>query len=123
MRITGFNPMIVTRNSKEAIKVFESLGFRQTHQKSDIDIDGIANTRMKNDDGFHLDILQSESNPGDITTIKINVDNFDESYKELIEKGFVNVYGDDAKMVSASSIECLLKAPSGYTINLCEHLK
>ena len=31
MTITGFNPIIVSKNADAAIKVFKELGFEQTH--------------------------------------------------------------------------------------------
>ena len=42
MKITTFNPQIVTKNPEPIIKLFEELGFVQTHNKADIR--GIVNS-------------------------------------------------------------------------------
>ena len=36
MQITTFNPMILSKNADEIIKLFEELGFRRRHTKEDI---------------------------------------------------------------------------------------
>ena len=36
MKITGFCPMIVTKDPESVMKVFEDLGFERRHTKTDI---------------------------------------------------------------------------------------
>lgn len=123
MKITGFCPMIMSWNSEEAIKVFESLGFEKAHSKNDIDVTTVSYDILKHPDGYSINILHGEHIDGDISTIQMNVDDFEEAYNELKEKGFTNVFGEGGIARSASSIECLMQSPSGYTIGLCQHLK
>ncbi len=54
--------------------------------------------------------------------INMNVDNFDEAYDFLISRGFVNTRGDKVTD-SGSSKATLLVSPSGFAINLVEHIK
>ena len=58
---------------------------------------------MKNADGFHLDISQTDQGPQqDTIGIRVNVDNFDEVYELLKAKGFTNVYGDNLAITKTS---------------------
>ena len=54
--------------------------------------------------------------------INMNVDNFDEAYDFLISRGFVNTRGDKVTD-SGSAKATLLVSPSGFAINLVEHIK
>ena len=36
MKITTFNPMIITKDGESTIKLFEDLGFQQTHNKAEM---------------------------------------------------------------------------------------
>ena len=38
MKITGFNPMIVTAKADDVVKVFEDLGFEKSHTKTGVDL-------------------------------------------------------------------------------------
>ena len=80
MKITTFNPLILTKDSESVIKLFEALGFEKRHTIT-INENGkdITNYRMKNADGFYVDIAQVDGLPQDMTIIRMNVDNFDES--------------------------------------------
>lgn len=37
MKITGFNPLILTTDMENTIKVFEDLGFERRHTKDDLE--------------------------------------------------------------------------------------
>ena len=39
MKITSFNPLIVTKDAESAIKLFEALGFERRHTKDSIGIE------------------------------------------------------------------------------------
>ena len=77
---------------------------------------------MKDENGFHLDISQPDMKlPQDVVAIRINVDNFDEAYKFLTDHGFKNFYGD--KTVDRESSEsAIMISPSGFAINLIQHI-
>jgi len=122
MKITGFCPLIVTKNAEAAMKVFEDLGFERQHTKTDIE--GGANTSyaMKDANGNRISIASSEKIPQDLTAININVDNFQEAYDFLLAHGFVNPRGDKVTDTSSSKAT-LLFAPSGFAVNIAEHIK
>ena len=123
MKITAFNPQIITRNGEEIIRLFEALGFEKRHEIT-INSNGkdITTVRMKNEGGFYVDISQVDGLPQDMTLIRINVDDFDEAYEFLKARGFVNEQGDGVTD-TGSSKATLMMSPSGYGIVLSQHLK
>ncbi|MBR1831199.1 MAG: hypothetical protein IJ784_02075 [Ruminiclostridium sp.] len=123
MQITAFNPQIITKNAEPIIRLFEELGFEKRHTKKDIGDKNVVDVVMKNAEGFHLDISQPEMElPHDIQAIRINVRDFEETYDLLISRGFKNFYGDE-RVYTPSSKSAILLAPSGFVINLVEHIK
>ena len=60
--------------------------------------------------------------PRDVTVIRINVDDFDEAFMLLIEHGFKNFYGD-ITVEMKSSRSALMISPSGFAINLIQHIR
>ena len=123
MQITAFNPQIITKDAEPIIRLFEDLGFEKRHTKKDIGDKNVVDVVMKNAEGFHLDISQPEMElPHDIQAIRINVREFEETYDLLISRGFKNFYGDE-RVYTPSSKSAILLAPSGFVINLVEHIK
>ncbi len=122
MKITGFCPLIVTSDPEAAMKVFEDLGFERRHTKKDIEGGKNTNYAMKDANGNRINIASAENMPRDLTSISVNVDNFQEAYDFLIAHGFVNPRGDKVTDTS-SSRSTLLFAPSGYPITISEHIK
>ena len=123
MEITTFNPMILSPKADEVIKLFEALGFERRHQANNIDGMDISSVRMKDSNGFHVDIARVESMPQDMTTIRMNVRDFDEAYELLKAHGFKNVRGEDHAIESASAKSCLMISPSGFSIQLSQHIR
>ena len=124
MKITTFNPFISTSHADETIRLFEELGFERTHTKVGIEIAERDDTviRMKDANGFHLDILQPEGElPRDLVGIRVNVDNFDEAYELLKERGFRNAHGDET-VSTASSRAAMMISPSGFSICIVKHI-
>jgi hypothetical protein len=123
MKITTFDPLITSAKAGEAIKLFEELGFKKTHTPTTaLETTDVTSTRMKDENGFHVDIAQWDGLPQDITLIRMNVDNFDEAYEILIKHGFKNNRGDgtiNTKSVKAAT----MISPSGFMISLIEHIK
>jgi hypothetical protein len=123
MKITTFNPQIVTREAEPVVELFESLGFKGRHKQEEIGDLDVTGIRMKDANGFYLDISQSEYVPEkDLVAIRVNVDDFDEAYKILIDRGFKNLYGNK-KVITKSSNSAMLISPSGFAINLIHHIK
>ena len=123
MKITTFNPQIITKNAEPLVKLFEELGFEKRHTIT-INEDGkdITNYRMKNADGFYVDIAQVDGLPQDMTIIRMNVDNFDEAYELLKSKGFTNPK-DDHTVDTRTNKSCMMRSPSGFAFDLCQHIK
>ena len=125
MKITTFNPMIVTKDAESVIKLFEDLGFERRHKKTGINDKDITSVRMRytNEDGkvFHVDVSQAPV-PQDIPTIRMNVDNLDETLKQLEEAGFKNAQGDRITD-TGSSRSTMMVSPSGFSISVTQHIK
>ena len=79
MKITGFNPSIITKDPESVIALFEALGFERTHNKVGDDEIEFSSVRMKDANGFHVDVVETTaiSRPQDIMVTRINVDDFD----------------------------------------------
>ena len=126
MKITSFNPMIVTGDAQSAIALFEAMGFERRHTKTGINDRNITSVNMRytaeNGKVFSIDIANSDRVPKDLTTIRMNVDDFDEAYKMLEEKGFKNAQGERITD-TGSSKATLMVSPSGFSINVNEHIK
>ena len=122
MKITTFDPLIVTTEAEAAIKLFEELGFKKAHVKeSEVDGNDFANVRMKDANGFHVDIANVPV-PKDMMFIRMNVDDLDEA-KAILEKyGFVNTNAGQRRETETSQSE-FMTSPSGFSINLVKHLK
>ena len=60
--------------------------------------------------------------PRDLVVIRMNVDNFDEAYEFLTARGFKNFYGDKT-VDRKSSQSAIMISPSGFAINLIQHIK
>lgn len=125
MKITGFNPSIVTKDIDAVVGVFEALGFQKKHNPTGTSALGheFVSYRLADANGFKVDVTQSNSpRQQDLTTIRINVDDFDEAYEFLTARGFSNPQSK-AVTETGSAKACLLFAPSGFCINLIQHVK
>lgn len=122
MKITGFCPLIVTKDPEAVMKIFEDLGFEKKHTKTDIEGGDNTHYAMKDANGNRINIASSETIPQDITSMSINVDNFQEAYDFLIAHGFVNPRGDKVTDTSSSRATMLI-APSGFPVTISEHIK
>lgn len=124
MKITSFNPLIITKDAESVIALFEELGFERRHKKTGIN-ENVESVRMRleNEDGkiFHVDVA-SVPVPQDMTSIRMNVDDFDEAYKMLEDKGFKNAQGDKVTD-TGSSRSTMMVSPSGFSISICKHIK
>ena len=122
MKITTFNPMIISSKANDIMAVFEELGFEKRHNKVDADEEiGFSSTRMKDANGFHVDVAQVDMVPRDMTSIRMNVDNFEEAYAILVAHGFMNPRTNET--ITPSSKSAYMVSPSGFSINLVKHIK
>ncbi len=123
MKITSFNPIIITKDAEPVLQLFEGLGFEKRHIKEGIEVTDSDTTviRMKDENGYYLDVTQTGSKPGDAEGIRMNVDDFEEAYDILLSHGFKNE--EDCIFITPSSRFALMTAPSGFLVNLCKHMK
>ena len=121
MKITAFNPLIVSKDAEAITELFEALGFEHAHKKTGIN-DDITSFDMKHPDGFRVDVAQVDQMPQDMTAIRMNVRDFDEAYELLISKGFKNAQGGKITD-TGSSKATLMVLPSGFGISLAEHIR
>lgn len=122
MKITTFNPSIITKEAEPVMKVFEELGFVQTHNKAEnVDVEFSAH-RMKNEGGFHVDVVEVPVIPQTYTAIRINVDNYEEAYEFFMSRGFREARGF-APSTTRSSKYAYLVSPTGIILDVCQHIK
>ena len=124
MKITSFNPLILTKDAESAIKMFEELGFGRRHTIT-INENGkdITTGCINNPAVFRVDVSQVDDLPRDMTLIRINVDDFDEAYKFFASKGFKNPKGENHSVDTRTNRSAMLSSPSGFAFDLCQHIK
>ena len=125
MKITSFNPSIVTKDIDAVVSVFEALGFKKKHNPTGTSALGnqYVSYRMADANGFNVDVTKSTApRERDLTTIRMNVDDFDEAYEFLTARGFSNAQSGTVTD-TGSAKACILYSPSGFSINLIQHIK
>jgi len=122
MKITGFCPIIVTKDQESAVNTFEALGFEKRHTKTDVEGGRITGIAMKDANGNRITISSTTKDRPDITAIQINVDNFQEAYDFFIGKGFIDPRGDKTTVTSSDEATMLI-APSGFPVVISEHFR
>ena len=123
MKITTFDPIIVTKQFDEVVGLFEALGFEKKHAPvTDTGKRNVRSFRMKHPEGYHVDVADSPDAERDLTYIRMNVDNFDEAYDIFMAHGFTNPRGEGT-IDSKSSKAATLIAPSGFRMALVQHIK
>ena len=122
MKITTFNPLILSKDADEIVKLFEDLGFERAHTKDDLKgREDVVGVRMKDSNGFHVDIVHSDKAKQDMVTIRMNVDDFDEARDMLESHGFKPSPAGVARDSSSKSIGMF--SPSGFSFSLVEHIR
>jgi hypothetical protein len=120
MKITTFNPLIVTKDAENVIKLFEALGFERRHSlDANTGKEDFTSVRMKDANGFYVDVANVPV-PQDMTLIRINVDDFDEAFKFLTDRGFT---GGENTVDTKTNKSAMMKSPSGFAFDLCQHIK
>lgn len=121
MKITTFNPLIVTAHPEEIIALFEALGFERRHTKRNLGEDDTTLVRMSLGE-FRVDISDKPDAQQDIMMIRMNVDNFKEAHDFLYDKGFKGTFTEEITEDTSSKGTSLI-SPSGFMIALAEHIK
>ena len=110
--------LILFPDQEGVIGIFEALGFAQTHSpKTDVNGFDLNVARMKNEGGFHVDVADIKAVPQDMTLIRMNVENFDETYALLKKHGFVNPAGEDSTAETSHAKAATPVSPSGFHTN------
>ena len=124
MKITSFNPLIVTGNAQAAIELFEAMGFERRHTAT-VNPSGndIVSVRLKDANGFYVDVAQVDGRTQDITLIRMNVDDFEEACAFLTERGFKNSRTDGSTVDTRTNRSAMMISPSGFAFDLCQHIK
>ena len=122
MKITSFNPLIVTKDAESAVALFEALGFEQRHTKEGISENNATDVRMKDANGFHVDVTQGT---GEWTMIRMNVDNLEEAITFLEARGFHKARHAAANKTidTGSSRINIMVSPSGFIFAVSQHVK
>lgn len=122
MKITSFNPLIVTKDPESAIKLFEELGFEKRHTKEGIGINNVTDVRMKDAGGFHVDVSRGD---GEWTMIRMNVDNLEEAIAFLEARGFRKARHEAAKETvdTGSSRFNIMVSATGFIFAVSQHIK
>jgi len=122
MKITTFNPLIVTKDAASAIALFEDLGFERHHTKEGISLNNVTDVRMKDANGFHVDITEGN---GEWTMIRMNVDDLEETIVFLEEHGFHKARHEAANKTvdTGTSRFNIMVSPSGYIFAVSQHIK
>ena len=123
MKITSFSPLIMTNDSENVGKVFESLGFAIRHEKQDATENHDSGFRMKDAEGHGVSIAQVNQIPRDMLAVQMNVDDFDETMELLKSFGFTNMRGEGNVIDTGSSKTAVMVSPSGFAINVVYHVK
>ena len=124
MKITTFDPIIVSPKAEDLISVFEALGFEKSHAPvTATSIGDVTSIRMKHENGYHVDVADVKGIPQDKTYVRINVDNFEEAYNILLKHGFKNRLGENETRDSKRSKAATMISPSGFIIALVQHIK
>ena len=76
---------------------------------------------MKDANGFKVDVADAPNTKQDITLIRMNVDDFDEAFKFLTDKGFKNISGRIVETKASKSV--MMVSPTGFGFDLCHHIK
>ena len=123
MKISTFNPLVISPKADEIVKLFEEMGFNKNHAPViPLENGDVEDIRLKDENRNYIDVANSQQVPQDVTAIRINVENFAEAYDILRKHGFKNTRGDRV-VVSETSMSATMVSKSGLTIILMRHVK
>ena len=122
MKITSFNPLIVTKDIDPVVALFEALGFEKRHAKEGIGINNVTDIRMKDANGFHVDVSQGD---GEWTMIRMNVDDLEEAIGFLEARGLHKARHEAAHETvdTGSSRFNIMVSPTGTIFSVSQHIK
>ena len=122
MKITSFNPLIVTKDAEATIALFEAMGFEKRHTKEQISLSNATDVRMKDANGFHVDVTQGT---GEWMMIRMNVDDLEEAVAFLEARGFHKARPAVAKdtIDTGTSKFNIMVSATGYILAVSQHTR
>lgn len=124
MKITSFNPVIVTKDPEAVVGVFEALGFEKKHNPTGTSSSGnqYEAFRMKDANGFHVDVSRGD---GEWTMVRMNVDNLEEAIAFLEARGFHKARHAAANETvdTGSSRFNIMVSATGFIFAVSQHTK
>lgn len=112
------------KNDEERQALLAELGIAAEEVKalSPDDLDGVAGGELSasvmNTLYYQIPLFKYQGRSKEY----MNVDSFDEAYETLTAHGFKNFYGDNT-VETKSFRSALMISPSGFAINLVQHIK
>ena len=122
MKITTFNPLIVTKDPESAIKLFEEFGFERHHTKEGIGDSNVIDVRMKDANGFYVDVTKGDA---EYSMIRMNVDDLEETVAFLEAHGFHKARHKAAgKTIDTGSSKInVMVSDTGFILSVSQHIK
>lgn len=123
MKLTAFNTAILTSHFDDVVSLFEDLGFERHHH--DETKEGLAsdNVRLKDANGYYIDITRTDHFAQDKTLIRMNVDDFEEGCRFLQDYGFHNALGEGVVIEAEHWKGVHMVSPSGFEIMMMKHIR
>lgn len=123
MKITTFNPLIVSQEADEIVSLLKELGFEKRHAPV-VETGGmmVERTRMRDANGFYVDISKVDTLPRDLCAIRMNVDDFDAACDLLAAHGFKKAPGVETVELKRSKL-LMMVSPGGFCIEVVQHIK
>ena len=121
MKIKSLNPLIVTSTPEKMLPLYvKTMGFKITHNLEfpKVNLLVLEKGKERVDIVVDADPKKKKLFPVEYYAIRINVDDFDESYNALIKAG-CKVFLKTVEL--KTSRFCLLKQPNGLLIGLMKH--
>lgn len=124
MKITTFDPSIITKRPQAVIAAFETLGYTRSHNRVREDGVSFSAVRMKNPSGFHVDVIEAADAPikQDLTVIRVNVDDFDAAVALFKSRGYTEPNGFSTGK-TRNSRYVYLRSPSGFFMDICQNVR
>ena len=125
VKVSDYYPIFYAENVESETRRFtEVLGFAVKHRPKIEFLDYVV---LENEKKRRVDIVHSRF-PADsfkegFLGMRVNVDDFDEAYILLEERGFRNCMGEGNLIVSPYIKGAHMASPSGFEVMLMQHLK
>lgn len=124
MKISGFNPIILTNDLEKLCSVHvEKLGFKVIHtiKGTAADPEAVGEYVMENDAGARIDLVYYEKAVNGITSVRVNVDDFDEALAVYQSEGFSVAAGP--VVLKSAKWALVDRGSDGNTFVLMQHIK